>query len=269
MRLYSFEIDTQADAGRRRARHRALLRARERRRFMTCSLLFSGAMRRLLVIALLLFTTAASANPPLHTYKLELVARPPFRFLSRFGAMNVVIYPGGVRASNFFVNAFSKQGERFVTVMSPLTRLYSEIGLDRIGTAILRLNTSNEKMPASGVYPIDPSRQQAVIRGIPATRYRILLGPGSWMDVWSTDAVATNAQYRRLLDALVGQLGRDFTTTLHQIPGTPIKVVLKSRRYDNAVLLEPSRLSPSNAGESEALRLGRFYIRAPFTRVFN
>src|SRR5437867_12755827 len=78
-------------------------------------------MLKSLVLGLLL----ATAQP--RPYHIELIANPgaPFPFLSRFGTINLHIYPAGVRADTFWLNGFSRNGAPTVTVENPYGRMYT------------------------------------------------------------------------------------------------------------------------------------------------
>ena len=217
--------------------------------------------RAFLLIALALPVFGATPAPKYH---LELEANPaaPFPFLAKFGKVDLHIYGGGVRAETLWLNAFSRNGSRDLTVMNPLGRMYVDMPITNIASMLSKLGAARE---APGVVP--PSLAPALrgkVKGIDATRYRIVYGPQAWIDLWMTTAVPENAQVRRIVNELVAAISPATAITARKVPGTPILVELNFSHYRKLPLVQLKSLKLNNAGEEDALKVGAVYMKAPF-----
>ena len=198
-------------------------------------------------------------------YRLELEANPaaPFPFLSKFGAVEITLYPGGVAAKAPLLRAFSRAGDGHVTVMSPLSRLYAEVALPKIRSMMLTLaRAEGEVMPGMGEFPVS-APVKGKVGGIDALRYRIQLGPESSMDVWTTTAIPKNEQYQRLALHFAGTVSRPAAAMMSRFSGMPVYVELNTIHHKKVAILKIKGFKPSNEGEGDDLAVGRLYLKAP------
>ncbi|MGA7615073.1 MAG: hypothetical protein WBX15_07820 [Thermoanaerobaculia bacterium] len=215
----------------------------------------------LLLIASSLSVPAASAAG----YRLDLELDPaaPFPFLSRFGTVELKVYPNGIYAETLLFHAFTRNGTKSVRIESGLTRGYAEVSVAELRSVILRLSGSKgEVMPGLREFPIDPHVLRGNVNGIAASRYRVVLGT-SWIDVWTTQVIPENPQLRVLATELVSTISRPAAGVVRKIPGTPVLIEMHTRRFPKLQLLRATKLVPSSAGEESALTPGTFYVRAP------
>lgn len=218
-------------------------------------------MKRLTVaIAVLVFTTSALAAAP--KYHLELQANPaaPFPFLSRFGSVDIDVYPGGVRTDTVWLDGFSRVGTSTVTVMNPFGRMYTDVPLREISTILGKLAGYKKEIgiPAPLAAPL-----AGKVRGIEATRYRLVYGPEAWIDVWTTKSIPDNPQFRAIVDQFISGLSPATAAAARSIPGMPLYVELNFSHYKKLPLLRMKKLTFDNAGEGDALRVGMLYFKAP------
>lgn len=217
-------------------------------------------MRRLLLVILTLLALPLFAAP----YHLELEADPaaPFPFLAKFGKINLSVYGGGVRAETLWLNGFSRSGTSTVTVMNPLGLMYTEVPIAEIGRTIDRLGgATRQQVGAAAPTLAAPARGK--VRGIEATRYRLVYGPEAWIDVWTTVAIPANAQLRAIATEFVGGISPASAAVWKQIPGTPLYIELNFSHYKKLPLLRLKSLTADNAGEADALKVGAVYFKAP------
>ena len=210
--------------------------------------------------------TPTARRQPAAPYTLELEVNPTATFpaLKKFGTIDVTLYPGGVRAESLILHAFSKTGSPEMTVMAPLSRLYTEVPLAQARNLFLNLtNSDDEIMPGLGEFPIDSKVLIGKVRDIPARRYRVVLGDNSWVDVWTTTVIPDNPQFERLQMELVSAISRPAAMLVRKIPGTSIYIELNTQHYKKVPVLRLKSLTRSKQGETEALQRGRFYLRAP------
>jgi hypothetical protein len=219
-------------------------------------------MARLLLVALLAFP-AFAATPPKYHLHLEANPAAPFPFLSKFGTIDLHIYGGGVHAETIWLNGFSRNGSNDLTVMNPLGRMYFEMPITRIATWIAKLGASKEEAGVTPPQIAAPLR--GFVKGIPATRYRIVYGPQAWIDLWTTTAIPENAQVRRIVNEIVASISPATAVTARKVPGAPIYVELNFRRYKKLTLVTLKELALNNIGEDEALKVGAVYAKAPFS----
>jgi hypothetical protein len=217
-----------------------------------------------LVLLTVLASIAVSASP---RYHLELEANPAaaFPYLSKFGtAVELHVYPGGVRAEALWLNSFSKNGAAAVTVANPLGRMYVDVPVAEIAPTLRRLAGSEAGVEKSAV-PVRGPVAAGKVSGIAATRHRLVYGPEAWIDIWMTSAIPENAQMRRISEQLMAGISPGTAKVARTIPGTPIHVELNFRRFKKVVLLKVRHLTfdVSAEDEEDALELGPVYVRAP------
>jgi hypothetical protein len=220
--------------------------------------------RAAIAAALLVFALAvvgATRSAP-RKYHLELEAYPaaPFPYFSKFGTIDLHVYPGGVRAESFWLNGFSRNGTKTITVMNPVARMYTDMPLTQI-TKMVSEASSNDPLAASAP-PVD-GPLAGKVGALRASRYRLMYGPGAWIDVWTTTDVPENVQLRSIVDSLVRGISPPTADVTRRLPGTPVYVELNFNRFKKLPFLKLKKLTWNNAGETDALKVGSYYIRAP------
>jgi len=215
-------------------------------------------------------STAVAHRPALtapYTLEIELIPTSA-SYLERFGTIDVTVYPGGVRAESLILNLFSRTGSSQMTLLSPLSRLYAEVPVGEARNILLKLSDSeDEVVPGLAEFPIDSKVLIGKVGGVPAKRYRILLGEGSYVDVWSTTVIPENRQFKRLQTEVVSAISRPAANLVRKIPGTSIYIELNTEEHKKVPVLRLKSLVRSNEGESEALQRGRFYVKAPMVEL--
>lgn len=210
--------------------------------------------------ALLLAATCPLLAQPKYHLTLHAYPAAPFPFLARFGKVTLDVYPHGVRADSFWLNAFSRTGTPTVIVENPFARMYTEVPVASLAATLRKLSTAGLENAAPGALQ-KPSG--GAVKGIAAMRYRLQYGPQAWIDVWTTRAVPENPQLRSITQELVAGISPPTASVMRAIPGTPIYVELNFRRFKKVVLLEVQKLAHDAKGEEEALKVGALYFRAP------
>lgn len=213
-----------------------------------------------LFLALLLLAALPTLAAP-RPYHLELEANPaaPFPFLGKLGTVTLHVYDGGVRAETLWLSGFSKNGTPAITVMNPLTRMYSDMPIASVAQEASSLSLGElKKMSAILDTPINGR-----VKELPATRYRLIFGPTAYIDVWSTHVIPENAQYRAIVQQFVTGLAPQVGALAKTIPGTPIYVELNFRRYPKLALLRLKSIAYDDNGEADALSVGSFYLHVP------
>ncbi|HEX2121560.1 MAG TPA: hypothetical protein VHL59_07955 [Thermoanaerobaculia bacterium] len=208
----------------------------------------------------LLLLVVLAATP--RAYHLELEANPAaaFPYLGKFGAVELHVYSGGVRAEALWLNSFSRNGTPSVTVMNPIARMYVEVPIRDVAPTLNKLAGSAGAVERNAAAVMGPT-MKGTVSGIPATRHRLIYGPAAWIDVWTTTAVPENPQLRGIVHELVRGISPGTAAVSKTITGTPVYVELNFRRFKNVPLLKLKKLSFENTGEKEALELGSFYVR--------
>lgn len=230
------------------------------------------SIRLILAFSLLalLPVTSSAASP--RRYHLELEATPAaaFPYLSRFGtSVQLHVYASGVRAEALWLNSFSKNGASVVTVANPLGRMYVDLPVDQIAPLLRSLAGSG-----GAEHLATPKRGPVVrgkVRGIDASRHRLVYGPAAWIDIWTTSAIPENPQLRRISERLVEGISPNTAKLARTISGTPLYVELNFRRFEKVALLQVKTLTfdVSAEDEKDALELGPLYVRAPLVeRLF-
>lgn len=206
---------------------------------------------------------------PAPGYRLDLKVSPtaPFPFLKRFGDIDVSVFPKGVRAESSVVDAISRTGSSSVTVTHPVARLYADVPVQDVRGVLVRLGGGKgELFPGLQEFPIEPNAVAGKVRGVNATRYRIVLGKNSWIDVWTTTTIPKNRQFDLLANQLVSAFSKSAAKTMSRIPGVPVFVEVNTSRFKKLVVLRMTQIQRSAQGESEALTVGSFYARAPLVQ---
>jgi hypothetical protein len=227
--------------------------------------LFRLSLRRAaLTAALLLFSLPLFAA---QAYHLELEANPAsaFPWLGKFGSsVEIHVYPSGVRADVLWLDAFSKNGAAAVIVANPLARMYVDVPVADIAPTLMKLAGNAGALERSLAPQLGPS-VRGKIAGIAATRHRLVYGPSGWIDIWTTDVIPENAQFRRIVDQLVRGISPGTAAVARKIRGTPLFVELNFRRFRAVPLLKVKKLTFTVDADEEkdALELGSFYMRAP------
>ena len=215
--------------------------------------------RATLTTALLVVALAAPASA---AYHLELEAYPAavFPYFQKFGKVDLHVYAGGVRADTMWLDAFSRNGSRTVTVMNPIARLYGDVPIAELASMIARLGEKNsvERGSAPTLGPVGKGK----VGGLPATRYRLVFGD-AWIDYWTTAAVPENPQLRRIVTELVAGVSPGTAQVVARIPGNPVYVELNFRRFQKVPMLRFKRLRAGRGDEPTALAVGSYYIKAP------
>jgi hypothetical protein len=211
---------------------------------------------------LFLLTLAASlqaAPPP--AYHLELEANPaaPFPFLGKFGTITLHVFPSGVRAETFWLNGFTRNGASVVTIENPLGRMYTDVPLTQISATLHKLSTSGMEKVA----PVSITQITGLVKGMPARRYRLLFGPEAWIDVWTTERIPENPQFRSVINEFVRGISPATAASMNEIHGTPLYVELNFRRYKKLPLVRLKNIAWTNGGENGALKVGTLYFKAP------
>ena len=209
-----------------------------------------------MLLALLLASTTVLP------YHIELEANPgvPFPFLSRFGTVNLHVYNAGVRADTLWLNGFSRNGTSTVTVENPLARMYTDVPVSELVAIVQKM--ANGHVDEAAPPPLAPVISGKV-RGIPAKRYRLLYGEDAWIDVWTTDRVPENPQLRSIIEAFVVGVAPMTSKSLRLIHGMPLYVELNFSHYRKLPLVRLKSFLTTNAGQGDALSVGRFYFRVP------
>ena len=221
---------------------------------------------RPIAAALFLFVLAAAAGgatrPAPKRYHLELEAYPaaPFPYFSKFGTIDLHVYSGGVSAESFWLSGFSRNGTKTITIMNPVARMYTDMPLTEI-TSMVSKASSNDPLAAT------PPPVEGPITGkvgsLRASRYRLMYGPSAWIDIWTTTEVPESAQLRAIVDSLVRGISPPTASVTRGIPGTPVYVELNFHRFKKTPFLKLKKLTWNNAGETDALKVGSYYMKAP------
>jgi hypothetical protein len=215
------------------------------------------------LIAIALFVLAANASIAQQKYHLELEATPEavFPYLGRFGNVELHVYAGGVRAEALWLNAFSRNDAEAVTVVNPLARMYVDVNVAEIAAILTRL------AGAAGAVERNAAPEMAkplagTVKGIAATRHRLVYGTDAWIDVWTTDVVPENAQMKRIVNQIVSGISPGTGEVAAGISGTPIYVEMNFRRFKKVTLVRMKKLTHAADDEADALTRGALYVRA-------
>lgn len=220
-------------------------------------------MRQLVLLLVLLVVSTQAAVAQAYRVDLELTPAAPFPFLSKFGTIDVQVYPGGVRTEALLIHAFSRNGDKSVTLEYPLSRIYYDIPVSSVRPTLLQLaRAKNEIMPGMKEFPVEYVGS-GTVRGVAAKCYRIRLGPEAHINVWTTSAVPRNPQFELLLAESLRAVSRTTPALLGKVPGLPIYVELNTTRFKKFTVLRLKQIVRSGTGEENAFKT-KFMIRAQF-----
>lgn len=203
--------------------------------------------------------SAASAAPRPYHVRLEANLAAPFPFLAKFGSVTLDVYPRGVRADTFWLDAFSTSGSKHITVQNPLARMYTNVPIGSISGVIGRMQGDN----LQAATPVPGPAMPGTVKGVPATRHRLVFGPEAFIDIWTTSVVPENAQLRSIVDQLVAGISPPTAAAARRIRGMPVYVELNFRRFRKLPLLRLISIDSDESGAEDALRLPRMYFEAP------
>ncbi|MDX1584051.1 MAG: hypothetical protein R3338_10680 [Thermoanaerobaculia bacterium] len=228
-------------------------------------------MKRLILSAAILLpalSPLASANEPAvprQNYALHLEANPsePFPFLKKLGKVEISVFPEGVRADSLWLDGFVLQGADTVRIENPALRLYTDASFDSLRKLFQKLRPENEEQPALKALKVVDTGRVGKIGKLPVRCHRIVLGEKAWIDLWWTSALAKNPAYERLQHELLSVVSPDLALAARRVPGTIVHVVLNTERFPDTTLLAVREVYLSSAGHEEALKTGRFFLRAP------
>lgn len=219
-------------------------------------------MKKLALVFLSLLAAASVTGAP-RPYHLELEVTPKtaFPWMGRFGDVDVHVYPGGVRGEALWLNAFSRNGAKHVTVVNPLGRMYVDLATSEIAPTLAKLAGSSAGAERGARPALGPT-MKGKVKGIAATRHRLLYGPKAWIDVWTTDVVPPNPQLRLLVRNAIAGVSPGTAAVADQLPGTPVYVELNFRRFQKLPIVRLKKLEYDAGGQEDALTLGKLYVRA-------
>ncbi|HEY3053000.1 MAG TPA: hypothetical protein VGK04_06365 [Thermoanaerobaculia bacterium] len=215
-----------------------------------------------LFISALVFAAGIGGATP-NRYHLALQSSPAslVPLLSRFGTIDLHVYSGGVRAESMWLDSFSRNGSPTITLLNPVVRMYTEVGVEEFPNVIARM-IGVRRSERNAVPQVLPP-VAGTVNGVAAQRYRLKYDVDDWMDVWTTTTVPENAQLRRIVDAFVRHFAPGTAAPLGRIPGTPIYVEWNTNEHPRFPLLQMRSVKFNADGESKALRVGSWYFKAP------
>jgi hypothetical protein len=211
------------------------------------------------------FVAALFVCAPAFSYHLVLEANPgaPFPFLSRFGTTELHVYPHGVRGETIWLNGFSRNGEKNITVENPLARMYTEVPVTSVGPIVAKLATALPKTLEFSAPPPVLAPVDGTVHGIAAKRYRIVYGPEAWIDLWTTDKLGDAPQLRAIVLQLIGGISPLTAKSAARVPGLPLYVELNFSHFKKVAIVKVKTLTFDDVGEEDALKVGRLYVHAP------
>jgi hypothetical protein len=214
------------------------------------------------ILPFLFLLTALPALAAAPKYHLVLEANPgaPFPFLSKFGTFDIDVYPSGVRADTIWLDGFSRNGSKTVTVMNPLGRMYTDVPLTEVSAILTKMSAS---MQYRNAVPSMLAPARGTFRGMDSTRYRLQYGPQAWIDIWTIQSIADNAQLRALVDQFVGGISPPAATLLRNVRGVPVYVELNFSHYRKLPLLKMKTLTFDDSHAESDLSTGALYFKAP------
>lgn len=217
-------------------------------------------MKLLRIAALVFFALPLAAARPYH---LELEATPEaaFPWLGRFGKVDLHVYDTGVRGEALWLNGFTRNGATDVTIVNPLGRMYVDVAVREIAPTLRKL-AGREGAVAEGATPRLGPTLKGKVKGIDATRHRLQYGPTAWIDVWTTEVIPANPQFRSVVAEVVRGISPKTAGLVEKLPGTPVYVELNFRRYKKVPLVRLKKLTFEAGDHAEALTLGKLYVRA-------
>jgi hypothetical protein len=217
------------------------------------------AARILLVVAFCVSAGAGTISDYELIYRVEL----PFRGLAPPGGIELKVYPTGIRADSRFFSGYARTGEGDFYLMSRLARLYGKVPIPVVGDILEERLAPDERLGTRS-YALSASGQERTIAGLPALHYRIEIGAGTTLDIWITEALEESEQFRRVTDQIISSVAGPIAPLVRALPGMPLEVILDSSRFPGLRLLSLERLSSDGSRAARSLRVGRFYLPAPF-----
>jgi hypothetical protein len=220
-------------------------------------------MTRIIPLVLLLAALPLLAAAPARPYHLELEATPEavFPYLGKFGTVDLHVSQGGVRGEALWLHGFSRNGAAAVTVVTPLARMYVDVQAAEIPTILAKM-AGNSAGVERRAKPKRGPTLRGKFKGIDATRHRLMYGTNAWIDVWTTDVIPPNPQYRTLVNRILSGISPGTAAVANQLPGTPVYVEANFRRFQKVPLVRLKKLTFAAEDEADALTLGRFLVRA-------
>ena len=217
-------------------------------------------MRYLAALVVLTIATTASAAKPYH---LELEATPDaaFPYLGRFGKVDLHVYAGGVRGEALWLHGMTRNGTRALTVANPLARMFVDVQVDEISSILKKLSGDSEGKHSNARPKIGPTLKGSV-KGVAATRHRLIYGRDAFIDVWTTEVIPPNHQFRMVVHRVVHGISPGTAAVVAKLPGTPVYVELNFRRFKKLPIVKMKKLTFAAENEQNALTLGSLYIRA-------
>jgi hypothetical protein len=173
--------------------------------------------------------------------------------------VTIHVFPAGIRAETLLLKGFTRNGTTAVTVENPLGRMYTDVPLAQISATLRRLSTSGVENAAPGAI----TQITGTVKGLPARRYRLNYGPEAWIDVWTTDRIPENPQFRAIVLEFVRGISPATAASISGIRGTPLYVELNFRSFKKLPLLRMKSIAWNSDGQEEALKVGRLYFKAP------
>jgi len=214
-------------------------------------------------LALLLLVIPATRVNGATAYHLQLQSSPSHvvPLLSRFGAIEIHVYDGGVRVESMALDSFSRNGSSTITLMNPIARLYTEVTIEEFPALIARM--VGVRKSDSDAVPKLLAPVSGKVNGLNARRYRLMYDATEWMDIWTTTDVPENPQLRKIIDAFVRHFSPATALPLARIPGNPVYVELNTEAHPKFPLLQMRSLRFDASGEQKALSVGKWYFKAP------
>ena len=211
------------------------------------------------LLPLLVLSVSLSAAPKYH---LQMEANPaaPFPFLSKFGNVKLDVYPDGVRAETLWLNGFARRGNRSVTIMNPLGRMYTEVPIDHIAGLVRKM--SGQKSDIGIAVRMEPVIAGSV-KGLAAHRHRLSYGVNAWIDVWTGDSLPDNQPLREVVLQFTRGISTATAEALAAIPGTPVYVEINFSHYRKVPILRLQSFSTDVSTANDDLSVGSFYVKAP------
>ncbi len=223
----------------------------------------------LLLLTPLVGSAQGPAEPsfrPVRDYRLEMELNlmAPFPFLDRFGAVQLIVYPQGVRAEGLAATAVTLTGSSTVRVENPLLRLYADVPVSELGNILLRQSGASTDELLPGLQSVALTRTgEGTVKDIPATRYRLSVEEGVSIDLWTTSAIPRNEHLNAMGLVVLGAISKSAAEAVTRLPGTVLYAEVNSPNHEKLCLLRLRTLTRSSAGFEEELTSGSFFAEAP------
>jgi hypothetical protein len=216
-----------------------------------------------LLLAIFFAADLFAASPA--SYHLELQSSPAsvVPLLAKFGTIELHVYGGGVRAESMWLDGFSRNGSKSITLVNPVARMYTDVPVTGFPAFVARMTGMSIDRSASADVPKLAAPTTGKVNGVDARRYRLAYSPTEWIDVWTTSVVPENMQLRRIVDEFIANFAPGTAAPMRRIPGNPVYVELNTEEHPRFPLLQLKSLRFGSDGEAEALRVGSFFFKAP------